>query len=604
MTRRAAAVGVAALAAATFACSTPAHDTAGDGAPGTTEASAASAPFVDVTVDSGVDFRHWNGATGDYYFPEIMGGGAALFDYDADGDLDLYLVQGAIVAPGKGPADAIDRAPSPYPPSDRLYRNDLDLPAAGSGARLRFTDVTAESGVADADHGMGVAAGDYDNDGYPDLYVTGFGRARLLRNRGDGIFEDRTEAARAGEVGWSVSAAFVDVDRDGWLDLFVGNYVDATAANHKVCRAPAGYLDYCGPLSYNAVPSRLLHNRGDGTFDDDSVASGITARYGPALGIATADFDGDGWIDVYVANDQAANQLWRNRGDGTFADDALLAGCAVNAAGRAEASMGVDAGDFDGDGDDDLFMTNLTEETNTLYVNDGHGVFRDATATSGLGPPSLPFTGFGTAWLDWDHDGWLDLLVANGAVVIVEALQSRGDPFPFHQPDLLFRNLGDGRFEDATARAGAPFAEPDSGRGVAFGDLDNDGDVDVVIANVNGPTRLLRNDAADGTAWLGLRLIGAPAGMGARDLLGARAVLVRDRPPQLARRSRADGSYASANDPRVLFGLGRAADDAPERVRVTWPDGKVEEWDDLAAGRYHTLRQGEGRPVQRAGTAS
>jgi hypothetical protein len=451
---------------------------------------------------------------------------------------------------------------------------------------------------------MGVAAGDYDNDGYPDLYVTGFGRARLLRNRGDGTFEDRTEAARAGEVGWSVSAAFVDVDRDGWLDLFVGNYVDATAANHKVCRAPAGYLDYCGPLSYNAVPSRLLHNRGDGTFDDDSVASGITARYGPALGIATADFDGDGWIDVYVANDQAANQLWRNRGDGTFADDALLAGCAVNGAGRAEASMGVDAGDFDGDGDDDLFMTNLTEETNTLYVNDGHGVFRDATATSGLGPPSLPFTGFGTAWLDWDNDGWLDLLVANGAVVIVEALESRGDSFPFHQPDLLFRNLGDGRFEDATARAGAPFAEPDSGRGVAFGDLDNDGDVDVVIANVNGPTRLLRNDAADGTAWLGLRLIGAPAGMGARDLLGARAVLVRDRPPQLARRSRADGSYASANDPRVLFGLGRAADDAPERVRVTWPDGKVEEWDDLAAGRYHTLRQGEGRPVQRAGTAS
>ena len=534
-----------------------------------------------------------------------MGGGAALFDYDVDGDLDLYLVQGAIVAPGKGPADAIDRAPSPYPPSDRLYRNDLDRSAGGgAAARLRFTDVTAESGIADADHGMGVAAGDYDNDGYPDLYVTGFGRARLLRNRGGDGFEDRTDAARAGEVGWSVSAAFVDVDRDGWLDLFVGNYVDATAANHKVCRAPAGYVDYCGPLSYNAVPSRLLHNRGDGTFDDVSVASGITARYGPALGIATADFDGDGWLDLYVANDQAANQLWRNRGDGTFADDALLAGCAVNGAGRAEASMGVDAGDFDGDGDDDLFMTNLTEETNTLYVNDGHGVFRDATASSGLGPPSLPFTGFGTAWLDWDNDGWLDLLVANGAVVIVEALQSRGDPFPFHQPDLLFRNLGDGRFEDATARAGAPFAEPDSGRGVAFGDLDNDGDVDVVIANVNGPTRLLRNDAADGTAWLGLRLIGAPAGTGARDLLGARAVLLRDRPPQLARRSRADGSYASANDPRVLFGLGRPADGAPERVRVTWPDGEVEEWDDLAAGRYHTLRQGEGRKVPRPGASS
>jgi hypothetical protein len=594
------------VAAATLACGSPARDAAAGTASSAavadaTDASEAAAPFTDVTAESGVDFRHWNGATGDYYFPEIMGGGAALFDYDADGDLDLYLVQGAIVAPGRGPGDALEPAPSPYPPSDRLYRNDLEPPTrAGARARLRFTDVTAESGVARADHGMGVASGDYDNDGHPDLYVTGFGGTRLLRNRGDGTFEDTTEAARAGEVGWSVSAAFVDVDRDGWLDLFVGNYVDATVANHKVCRAPAGYRDYCGPLSYNAVPSRLLHNRGEGTFDDVSVASGITTRYGPALGIATADFDGDGWIDLYVANDQAPNQLWRNRGDGTFSDEALLAGCAVNGAGRAEASMGVDAGDFDGDGDDDLFMTNLTEETNTLFVNDGHGSFRDATASSGLGPPSLPFTGFGTAWLDWDNDGRLDLLVANGAVVIVEELRSRGDPFPFHQPDLLFRNLGDGRFEDATALAGAPFADSDAGRGVAFGDLDNDGDTDAVIANNNGPARLLRNDAARGVAWLGLRLVGGP-GPGVRDLLGARAVLVRDEAPLLVRRSRTDGSYASANDPRVSFGLGRPADDAPERVRVAWPDGSVEEWEGLAAGRYHTLRQGEGRAVAGGG---
>ena len=452
---------------------------------------------------------------------------------------------------------------------------------------------------------MGVAAGDYDNDGYPDLYVTGFGRARLLRNRGDGSFEDSTDAARAGEVGWSVSAAFVDFDRDGWLDLFVGNYVDATAANHKVCRAPAGYRDYCGPLSYNAVPSRLLHNRGDGTFDDVSVASGITARYGPALGVATADFDGDGWLDLYVANDQAANQLWRNRGDGTFADDALLAGCAFNGAGRAEA--------LDGRRRRRLRRRRRrrsvhrptspkrpTRSTSTTVAACSAtpprppGSARRACRSPASGPPgSTGTTTVGS--ICWSPTArWSSSRRSRRAAI----------RFRSTSPICSFATSATAGSKTSPRAPARRSPSPTPAAASAFGDLDNDGDVDVVIANTNGPARLLRNDAADGTAWLGLRLIGAPGGAGERDLLGARAVLLRDRPPLLARRSRADGSYASANDPRVLFGLGRPADDAPERVRVTWPDGKVEEWDDLAAGRYHTLRQGEGRTVAAAGAAS
>jgi hypothetical protein len=404
--------------------------------------------------------------------------GGALLDYDGDGDLDVFLVQGGFLGSGK-PADAVVQAPPETPLGARLLRNDLEVLPDGT-RRLRFTDVTAEAGLAAASgYGMGAAAGDYDGDGWTDLYVTNFGSNQLWRNRGDGTFEDVTARAGADDPRWSVPAAFLDFDGDGRLDLFVGNYVDFVPANNKPCLGASGARDYCGPAAYAPQPDRLLRNRGDGTFEDVTARAGLLRAYGPALGVVAADLDGDGHTDLYVANDGAPNQLWRNRGDGTFAEEGLLRGCAVNADGRAEAGMGVTAGEADDDGDLDLFLTHLDGETNTFYRNGGGGLFLDRSAASGLGPPSWRSTGFGTRWLDVDNDGWLDLFVANGAVYGVESLVRQRHPWPFGQPNQLFRNLGaDGghRFEEVSAAAGPAFARVEASRGALFGDLDDDGD--------------------------------------------------------------------------------------------------------------------------------
>ena len=549
---------------------------------------AAEAPFfTDVATETGLDFTHWNGMTGKFYFPEMTGQGAALFDFDNDGDLDAYLVQGALLGSGEKRSDALFPYQGTWPPSDRLYRNDL------SAGRLKLTDVTAASGLAKlaTGYGMGVATGDVDNDGFTDLYVTNYGSNQLLRNQGDGTFRDVTAAAGVDDPAWSTSAAFFDFDRDGWLDLYVANYVTFDVGRNPECFAASSRRDYCGPSAFPGVADRLWRNRGDGTFEDVSVRARIGAHKAAGLGVAVADYDGDGWLDLYVANDGEDNHLWLNqRGDAdgtvTFRDEALLAGVAVNREGEPEASMGVTAGDFDGDGDDDLFMTHLMSETNTLYVNDG-GLFEDRTLETGLAASSLAFTSFGTAWLDVDNDGWLDLMIANGAVKVLEALAQDGDLFPLDQPNQLLINAGGRRFEDATARAGAAFQVAEVSRGAAFGDLDNDGDVDVLLLNNNGPARLLRNGAGQRQPWLGLRLIG---GKGGRDMLGARAQVRRAGAPTLWRRAHTDGSYCSANDPRVLFGLGGGAKLAA--VRVHWPDGTVETWPPPELGRYTTLRQG------------
>jgi hypothetical protein len=519
--------------------------------------------------------------SGDLTLLEVMGAGAALLDYDRDGDLDAYLVQGRMLGRGKDVSQATFPPRHPEPLSDRLYRNDLRVLADGSRS-VRFADVTAASGLGElaTGYGMGVATGDYDGDGWTDLYLASYGSNQLLRNQGDGTFADVTAESGTDDPRWSVAATFFDYDGDGALDLFVADYVDFSFARHHECTTPTGAPDYCGPLAYRPVPDRLLRNRGDGTFEDVSAASGILAAPGNGLGVVAADLDGDGLTDLYVANDQMANFLWHNQGDGTFREDALLAGCAVDREGLPEASMGVSAEDLDDDGDEDLFVAHLVRETNTLYLNDGAGLFRDRTTETGLGPPSLRFTSFGIGLLDLENDGDLDLLVTNGAVTRIEEQVAQGDPYPVHQTNQLFRNLGGLRFEDATAAGGPALAQSEVSRGLAAGDVDGDGDLDALLANNSGPARLLLNLAGQDRHWLGVRPVGTSGG----EALGARVEVTSAGRGVTRRRVHTDGSYASANDPRVGVGLGDLA--RAGRLRVVWPDGPGIAWRELAADRY------------------
>jgi hypothetical protein len=535
---------------------------------------AAEALFAERAAATGLAFTHMNGATGRYYLPEIMGAGVALFDYDNDGDLDVFVVQGGALD-GSGPA------------TSRLFRNDLSVDAEGRRT-LHFTDVTERAGVGLRAYGMGVAVGDYDNDGYLDLFVTAFGPATLFHNNGDGTFTDVT--ARSGITGrqWSTSAAFVDYDRDGRLDLFVADYVDFTAADNQLCTDSVGARDYCGPRAYHPVPARLYHNEGSGRFRDVTEAAGINKAYGAGLGVATGDYNGDGWIDLYVANDATPNQLWINKHDGTFVDDGPLSGSAVNAQGNPEGSMGIASGDVDLDGDEDLFVTNIAGETFALYINDGHGNFEDARTRWGLARPTAAFTGFGTNFLDYDNDGWPDIFIANGAVNIVEAL--RGEAMPFRMKNQLFRNTGAGRFEETSAAGGPAFARAEIGRGAAFGDIDNDGAVDIVVTNNNGPVRLLMNQVGKLNHWLEVRLVQDSAN---RFAYGARVGVERSGRATMWRRVRTDGSYLSASDVRAHFGLGPSS--GVDAVIVEWPDGVRERWTAVSGDKVVTLRRGTGK---------
>ena len=542
--------------------------------------------FVDRAAETGLDFFHVNGATGEFYSPEANGPGAALLDYDNDGDLDVFLAQGGLLSPG----ELLVPPPPGAPPGDRLYRNDLEVLSDGT-RRLRFTDVSASSGIVARGFGQGVAAGDYDNDGWIDLYLPGFERGQMFRNNGDGTFAEVSAATGTSSPStWGVSAAFVDVDHDGWLDLFVGNYLEYTLAGHLPCVNFRSQPDYCAPSRYTAQQNRFYRNRRDGTFEDATAAAGFVEVARPTLGITSADFNGDGWIDLFIANDMQENHLWINRGDGTFENRAPFWGVALDAAGKAKADMGVDAGDFDNDGDEDLFMTDLTAEGSTLFVNDGTGIFEERSAASGMLAASFDKTGFGAAWFDFDNDGLLDVLAVNGLIFQDFDAVGSGDPYPFGQPNQLFRNAGDGRFDDVTAEAGVVFELSEVSRGAAFGDVDNDGDTDVVVGNDAGPVRLLVNEVGNRQHWIGLRLLGAG---GKRDMVGARVAVIRPDGSTLWRRARADGSYASANDPRVLVGLGDSAE--PVRVRVIWPSRRVEEWDGVPVDQYTTLREGSGR---------
>ena len=541
--------------------------------------------FREVAAETGLNFHHFTGATGEYYMPEIMGSGAALFDYDNDGDLDVYLLQGTKL-------DLSEQAKLKYaPPKDskagnRLFRNEL-VP----GGKLKFTDVTEAAGVGLVAYGMGTATGDYDNDGDVDLYVTNFGSNVLYRNNGNGTFTDVIRQAGVDDPRWSTSAAFVDYDQDGRLDLFVCNYVDFTVKGNKPCFAPTGEVDYCSPSAYRPVTDRLFHNDGGGKFSDATQSSGIGMVSGPGLGVTCADFNGDGLVDIYVANDGAANLLWVNKEGGKFEEGGLMAGAAYAADGAPRAGMGVTAGDIDNDGDDDLLVTNLTKQGSTLFRNNGKGLFDDTTVDFNLAQPTFMSTGFGVAWLDYDNDGWLDLFAANGAVTLMPSL--RGQPYPFHQRNQLFHNeagrqAGQRTFREITTEAGAALQLSEVSRAAAFGDIDNDGDVDVLVANNNGLARLLLNQNATKQHWLQVRLTGVKDN---RDGLGARVAVIR-KSGTIWRRIHTDGSYLAANDPRVHFGLGKEM--AIEAVGVIWPNGSREIWAKVKVDSLNVLKQGTG----------
>jgi len=533
--------------------------------PRTAVSGQSAAPFVDVTAQSGPDFIHVNGAAGQLLLPEVIGPGGALFDYDNDGDLDLFAVQGR----GSG---------------GRQFRNDLRVNSDGTRTP-HFTDVTDSSGIVAAGYGMGAATGDFDNDGWIDLYVANLGSNQLFRNNGNGTFSDVTAKTGTDDLRWSTAATFFDYDRDGWLDLFVVNYVNFRPEMKRGCFSAGSARDYCNPAVYDPVADRLLHNNGNGTFTDVSARAGITNAPARGLGVLASDINGDGWTDLYVANDGDANQLWINqRGSGAFKDEALLAGVAVNRMGQRQGSMGVDAGDIDRDGDEDLFVTNLDNEGNTLYVNLGDGLFEDRTAEFGLF--KLGFTGFGTRFVDYDNDGWLDLLVVNGAVRHLSSQRQNGDPYPLKQRSQLFHNGRGRRFEDVSDAAGPPFSQLQVARGAATGDLDNDGDTDVVVFNNSGPVRVLLNESGHRRHWIGIRAIDE---RNKRDALQTRVELVGQR--GASRRIQADGSYGVASDPRVLFGLG--SESAAQTVRVHWAGRQPEEFRGLTADRYWILESGK-----------
>ena len=516
-----------------------------------------------MTEAAGLGFQHTSGAEGRYYYPEIMGSGGALLDYDADGDLDLYIVQGDTIGAGAPRA------------RDRLYRNDWD------GESVKFVDVTEAANLPVGGVGMGVAVGDVDNDGWEDLFVTNYGSNRLLRNRGDGSFDDFSAASGLDESRWSVAAAFVDFDQDGWEDLFVANYVDFAPPRQIPCYGNTGARDYCGPDTYPALRDRLYRNRGDGTFEDFTARAGLAGVADPSLGVVVRDFNDDGWPDLYVAVDRGLNRLWMNQQNGAFLDEALIRGCAVNVDGKAEASMGIAAADIDGDGDEDLFVTHLERETNTLYRNDGQGGFVDDTTASGLGAVSWKMTGFGTQWLDYDRDGDLDLVVVNGAVTSIQDLLQKEDPYPFHQPNQLFEQVAGGGFREITAAESEGLIRSEVSRGALTGDLDNDGDADLVITNNNGPARVLINSFSGGNSWFGLSAV---AENRVSEGGGLNARVRGENRDYYARPHRSSG-YASSVDPRVLLGLG--AGEAPITVEIWSPSGRSPlRWNGMLRNRY------------------
>jgi hypothetical protein len=521
--------------------------------------------FEEIAERAGIHFEHRSGHRDRFYLPEIMGGGAALFDMDNDGDLDLFLVQsGSLSAPA-------DRAAG-----SRLFRN------RGGGT---FDDVTSDSGADVGGYGMGIAAGDFDNDGNIDLYVTNFGANVLLKGNGHGRFTDVTAKAGVAGSGWSTSAAFLDYDNDGFLDLFVARYLNWQTSAEVECFSLTGVPDYCSPKTYDLPSSAVLYrNNGDGTFTDVSDRSGLRAAVGNGLGAVAGDVNDDGWIDVFVASDGTPNQLWINKDGRRFENVALAMGCAVDLDGKAKAGMGVHMADVDGDTDLDLLVVNLDGESDSFYRNE-RSFFRDDSAEVGLRIVSRPFTRFGTAMIDFDNDGLLDIYEANGRVGRQSELFSSD---PYAEPNLLFRGVAGPRFEEVKPRGGTATLLAGTSRAAAFGDIDNDGAVDIVVANRDSRPYLLHNVAGRSGRWVVLRLVDEHG----RDALGAKLTMTVGS-STVVREVRAAYSYLASNDPRIHVGLGTAT--SIRDVTVQWPRGVREKFDDVTAGRMVVLRRGSGR---------
>ena len=538
---------------------------------------AASTPdvrFVDATKAAGIAFVHKNSATSNKYLIETMGGGVALLDYDNDGRLDMFLTNGAKLDDPMPAGKRPDKSDAAF--WNRLYRQTPD------GTFVDATEKAGLTGMPQDQYGMGVAVGDYDNDGFEDLYVTNYGANTLYHNNGNGTFTDLTNRAGVAAGGWSTSAGFFDYDNDGKLDLFVARYVDWSFSKNRYCgEKKEGYRAYCHPDNFEPVTNILYHNQGDGTFADVSSKSRLDASSGKGLGVAFADYDDDGFVDVYVANDSVQSFLFHNNGNGTFEEVGLLAGVGFTEDGKTFAGMGVDFSDYDNDGRPDVFVTDLSNERYRLFRHSGAGGFRDVSDATGVGGATLPFSGWSTRFVDYDNDGWKDIFVAQGHVM--DTIEKTAPNLKYLQPPLLLRNES-ARF--VRVAAGDVFQQEWAGRGAAFGDLDNDGDIDVVLSNVGQNAVVLRNEGGNQNRWLQIRTVGTRSN---RDGIGCRVkVSTASGPTQYFAVSTA-GGYLSASDKRLTVGLGRDA--VATLVEIRWPSGVVQRFENVKAGQTLTATE-------------
>ena len=538
--------------------------------PGASSApSGAEVQFTDITERSKLDFTQQNSATSNKYLLETMSGGVALFDYDNDGRLDMFFTNGAVIADPMPDGKLPDKSGKKY--WNRLYHQNAD------GTFTEVTERAGLNGVREGYYNMGVAVGDYDNDGFEDVYVTGYGGNVLYHNNGDGTFTDVTQKAGVGAGGWSASAGFFDYDNDGKLDIFVTRYLDWNFKTNRFCgENRPGYRAYCHPDNYEGVSDILYHNNGDGTFTDVSEKAGVANPRGKGLGVAFADYDNDGFTDIFVANDSVQCFLYHNTGNGTFSEVGLLAGVGYNEDGKTFAGMGADFSDYDNDGLPDIVVTDLSNQRYMLFRNNGDGSFRDVTNQSGLGSATMMFSGWSTRLFDYDNDGWKDLFVAQSHVM--DTIEKTAGNLRYLEPPLLLRNVS-GHFSQVDA--GEAFQKSYAGRGAAFGDIDNDGDIDIVVSNLGQKAYLLRNDGGNGKNWIGFDPAGTKSN---RDGIGARIKIVSASGISQYFTVNTAMGYLSASDKRIVAGLGN--DSIAKLIEIRWPSGIVQKFENVKARQY------------------